>query len=163
MALIHRVKRSGSREVRRARGGSVTVEMAIVAPILTVLLLGTIEMGMLMKDSMVVASACREGARVASLGSTTTDIDSRVRSAAATVSSSAITVTMQYRVLSGSTWGAWTTLTDSGSANAAPSGSQVMVSLTYPHALVTGGLFAALANPGTNFITVRGKLVVRRE
>ena len=127
------------------------------------LLFGTIEMGLLFKDSLTLNSACREAARVAAVGAVTTDVTTRARAAATTLVSANVTVTQQYRVLTSGVWGAWTTLADSGGYNTAPSGSQVRITVSYPHSLVTGSLFASLANPGTSTVTMRGSMVMMRE
>lgn len=139
--------------------------MAIVAPILILLLFGTMEMGLLFKDSLALNSACREAARVAAVGATTTDITTRAQAAATTMVAANVTVVSQYRTYTSGVWGAWTTLGNNagGTGNNAPSGAQVRVTLTYPHPLVTGSLFASLANPGTNIVTVRGSMVMMRE
>jgi Flp pilus assembly protein TadG len=139
--------------------------MAIVAPILILLLFGTMEMGLLFKDSLSLNSACREAARVAAVGATTSDIAARARAAATTLNPANVTVTSQYRTYSGGVWSAWTALGDNaaGTANSAPSGAQVKITLTYPHQLVTGALFASLATPGTNKVTIRGSMVMMRE
>jgi Flp pilus assembly protein TadG len=66
------VKRSGPRRRTNARRGAAVVEFALVAPILLLLVVGTIEVGraIMVKDSLTVAS--REGARVAGNSATTT-------------------------------------------------------------------------------------------
>ena len=149
---------------RRSRGG-LSVEMAIVAPVLITLLFGMIEMGLMMKDAMVVNSACREAARSAALGATTTQITAAARSAAPTLALPALTLTQQYRTASGDVWGPWTALTDDAAltANAAPTCSQVRIAAAYQHHLVTGSLFASLATPGTSIIKLQGCVIMLRE
>ena len=159
----HRLGRVGQRVSRRRSAGSATVEMAIVAPIVILLFLATVEMGLMVKDSLVVNSACREGARVAGLGWTTTQISAQVAAAATTLSATSLTTTLQYRTCTSGTWGAWANLTDNGTSNAAPSGAQVMVTVRYPHQLVTGGLFASVANAGKGTVNLNGKLLTLRE
>ena len=152
------------RRVRsRLTWGSLSVEMAIVAPILIMLLFGTIEMGLLFKDSLALNSACREAARVAAMGSVTTDVTTRARAAATTLVAANVTITQQYRILDLGVWGPWTTMADLGGYNTAPSGAQIRIALSYPHSLVTGSLFASLANPGTSTVTVRGNMIMMRE
>jgi len=57
-----------SRRGRRARGerGAAVVEFAILVPLLLLVVLGIIEMGLLMRDSVAANSAVRSGARTAS-------------------------------------------------------------------------------------------------
>ncbi len=150
---------------RRITWGSLSVEMAIVAPILIILLFGTIEMGLLFKDALTLNSACREAARVAAVGARTADITARARAAATTLNASLITVTQEYRTYTGGVWSAWMTLGDSvvTPTNDAPSGAQIRITLTYPHPLVTGALFQSLADPGTSTVTVRASMVMMRE
>jgi len=150
---------------RRITWGSLSVEMAIVAPILILLLFGMIEMGLLFKDALTLNSACREAARVAAIGASTADITARARAAATTMNGSQITVTQQYRTYTGGVWSDWMTLGDSAAAptNNAPSGAQIRITLTYPHPLVTGALFKSLADPGTSTVTVRASMVMMRE
>ena len=147
------------------QAGSVTVEMAIIAPILVLLLFGTIEMGLLFKDSLTLSQASREAVRVAAVGDTISDITTRAKAAAPALTSANITVTQQYRTYSGGTWSAWTTLANNagGTANNAPSGSQIQVTLSYPHTLITGGFFSSLENPGTHVCTIKSSMVMMHE
>lgn len=149
----------------RLTWGSLSVEMAIVAPVLILLLFGTMEMGLLFKDSLSLNQACREAARVAAVGAKTTDVTIRARAAATTLIAASVTIAQEYRTYTGGVWGPWTALglSTDGTANNAPSGSQIRITLTYPHSLVTGALFASLANPGTNVVTVRSRMVMMRE
>ncbi len=58
----------------RRRSGAAAVELAAVAPVLIVLILGMIEFGRVMMVQQILTNAAREGARRASLpGSTTGD------------------------------------------------------------------------------------------
>lgn len=111
--------------------GSVTVEMAIVAPILVLLLFGIIEMGLLLRDHLVLGSACREASRVASLGKTTTAITTRAKNSAVSLDTALLQVAMAYY---DTTAGGWMTLSNTTeNRNSAPTGSQIRVTLTYPH------------------------------
>jgi Flp pilus assembly protein TadG len=161
---------SGTQKIKIARGasrraGSVTVEMAIIAPILVLLLFGTVEMGLLFKDSLTLDQACREAVRVAAVGDTTSDITTRAEAAAPTLNSAKITVTQQYRTYSSGTWSAWTTLGNNtgDTANNAPSGSQIEISLSYPHTMITGGFFSSIVTPGTNTCTIKSSMVMMHE
>jgi Flp pilus assembly protein TadG len=153
------------RSNRRRAWGSVSVEMAIIAPILVLLLFGIIEMGMLFKDSLTLSQACREAVRVAAVGDTTSDITTRAKAAAPALNTATITVTQQYRTYSSGTWSAWTTLANNsaGTANNAPSGSQIEMTLSYPHTMITGGFFSSLVTPGTNICTIKTHMVMMHE
>lgn len=109
--------------------GTATVELAIVAPLLITLLFGTVDMGLLLKDSLVLNTASREATRVAVLGKPTAEIQARALAAASTLRTADIEVEMAY--LAG---GTWVSLGDTGEgANNALTGSLVRVTLRYPH------------------------------
>jgi Flp pilus assembly protein TadG len=57
----------------RSNDGSAAVEFAFILPIFAVLIGGLIEVGNLTQVAMLVSNAAREGARYASVQSTTTD------------------------------------------------------------------------------------------
>ena len=151
-----------TRDARR-RDGTATVEFAIVAPLMLTLLFGIIEFGTVFRDYISISEAAREGARVASVGNPTATIQAAVTQALPSSYSENTTVAMQYRTQSGGSWSDWTTLADNGQKNAAPSGAQIKISVTYLHTLVTGQLFSRLADPGTNHITVASHTLMRRE
>jgi len=153
----------------RARG-VVSVEMALVAPILIVLLFGIIEFGLVIKDYLGINQAAREAARTAVVGGTLSAIDARLDGSAPTIDTEQISRTYEYRTFSESTgtWSDWLSLTNVGSGsdiqNCAPEGAQVRVSVSYPHALVTGPLFARLADDAeTGTIILTAAMVMRRE
>ena len=162
---------TGHRGAPRGAGnrgrGSVSVEMAIIAPILITLLFGTVEMGMIMKDVLSLNSAAREGARSASIGDTNTDIDNRIDAAAPGINTTNLTITLQYRTYSSGTWSSWATLTTTSGAtsNSAPSGSQIQVQLSYPHPLIMGKLFTSLlaTNQTNNTMTLNATMIMMRE
>jgi Flp pilus assembly protein TadG len=140
--------------------------MAVVAPILVILMFGTIEMGLLYKDVLSLNNSALEGARYAALGNQTADVLARAKSAAPTMLAGTITATQEYRTYnaSTSTWSAWTPLTNSGGYNIAPSGGQVRITLNYPHKLATGGLFASMATDKVNnTVTVKASVVMMRQ
>jgi Flp pilus assembly protein TadG len=65
-----------------ARRGAATVEMAVVAPVLFMLVLGSIEFGRMMMVTNVVTSAAREGARSGSIsGSSNSDVTAAINTA----------------------------------------------------------------------------------
>lgn len=61
--------------MRDRQRGTTLVEFALVAPLLLVLLFGTIEMGRVLNAMVLVSNASREGARRGSVG----DSESQVR------------------------------------------------------------------------------------
>ena len=150
------------------RVGSVTVEMAILAPLLIFLMFGMVDFGLVLKNQFVLSSACREAARVAGIGSPTAQIIARAASAAATLSKDPITAVRGYPIYAPDTdswrdwqptyvalqitavleyrsyapdtgWSDWQPLGDTEDlSNNAPTNSQVKATLIYPHSLLTG-------------------------
>jgi Flp pilus assembly protein TadG len=55
---------------RRRRGGAAVVELAFVAPVLVILLLGLWEVGRMIQLQQILSNSAREGARVAAQGRT---------------------------------------------------------------------------------------------
>jgi Flp pilus assembly protein TadG len=149
---------------RTSRRGLATVELAIVLPVLMLMLFGIMEMGLLFKDVLMLQQGVREGGRTGALGSVPTQVSSVVTSSAASLDSTKLTVTSQYRTWNGTTWDSWVTLGTSGTTNNAPSGSQIKVSAAYDHMLVTGGLFSFIAtDTNKTKVTINASSVVRRE
>ena len=76
--------------------GSVAVEFALLLPVLLLILFGIIDFGRAISYQITLTQAAREGARVASLGGSTSAVTTRTESAAAptlTLTSANITVT----------------------------------------------------------------------
>lgn len=152
--------------VRGRRRGVATVELALVAPLLIFLLFGIIEFGLMVKDLVGVNQAAREGARCAAVGAVPATLTTRVTSAAPTIDGAALQLSYHYRQFdpATNTWGAWTTLGVSGSENSAEPGDQIRITVNYPHQLVTGGLFAGLADdPSSGTIMLNTAIVMQRE
>jgi len=134
--------------------------MAVVAPVLIFLLFGIIEMGLLLKDDLVLGSACREAARTAALGRSVAQITTMARTSASSLVSANIGVQLTYLNPATNTF---VPLTDGpGGSNSAPVGAQIKVSLTYPHNLVGGPLTSGFADPGRPYRTLRTTLIVMR-
>ncbi len=141
------MKRSRSGPGRRA--GAVSIELALLTPLLVTLLFAVVEFGFLFRSVTQVQAVAREAARDAGAGDTTTTVTARANATAAGLTLANMTLTLQYRTLSGATWGSWQTLTDSGSSNAAPSGAQVSATVAYDHYLIMPRLFPALCTDTT--------------
>lgn len=150
----------------RERRGTTTVEFALVAPLLIFLLFGIIEFGIMVKDVVGLNQAAREGARVAAVGATPTTLDARVEGSAPGIPSGQIVTLYEYRSYDENTasWSSWTALGAANGENDAKPGDQIKVSLTYPHALVTGQLFSGLAdNPEAGTIDLHAAIIMLRE
>ena len=89
---------------KREQKGQSTVEFAILLPFLILLLLGIIQFGIIFSSYITVTSAAREGARIAIVGASDSEIKNKViDSAAATpfleqLTPADITVTPSTRV-----------------------------------------------------------------
>jgi len=121
------------RQAGRRRNGSTIVEFALVVPILITIFLGIMEGGWLVKNNMQVANAARIGARWASLGYTTTSVQSLV---AAKASPLTVTTTVQHSVDGGQTF--VTTGNNGTVGNNAPFGAMMTVTVRHRHRPLTG-------------------------
>ena len=73
--------------------GSVAVEFALLLPVLLLLIFGIIDFGRAINDQITLTQAAREGARLASLGYSTSAVTTRAQSAATGLSPVTVTVT----------------------------------------------------------------------
>jgi len=89
--------------VRRDRGdgGQASVELALVLPLVFVLLLGIVQLGLLVRDQILVVHAAREAAREAAVDPAV-DAASRAAAASSTLDGSRLTVTTSGRGATGS-------------------------------------------------------------
>lgn len=71
-----------SRRDRSRQEGAAATEFVLIAPILVVIFFGIVYVGLAVYRTQVIESAAREGARVASLGGDTTEVESAVCSGA---------------------------------------------------------------------------------
>ena len=149
------------------RAGTATVELALVAPLLLLLLMGIIEFGLLFEDFMLLKNAAREGARTGATGNSTTAIVDRVENAAAQLAIEDLTSIQQYGVYDEGSW-TWYTLGDvsshEGTINDAPAGAFIKVEVSYPHSLIATGILPALEDdPGSGTINLTATATFRRE
>jgi Flp pilus assembly protein TadG len=107
--------------------GSVAVEFALLLPVLLLLIFGIIDFGRAINDQITLTQAAREGARLASLGYSTSAVTTRAQSAAYPLSPvPTVTVT-------------------SACPTGAGTGVDAVVKLTYTFSFVTPvGAFAAM-------------------
>lgn len=82
------IKRSGSKGNR----GQSLVETALILPIILLILLGLLEFGRIMSGWMIITHASREGARLASLGGSNSQITTRVKAVSTTLTLTNMTV-----------------------------------------------------------------------
>jgi Flp pilus assembly protein TadG len=127
-------------------------------PILLTLLIGIMEFGWLVKSSLTVANAAREGARVASLGRSTTDIQTRVQNSVGNLSvvSPNGAVVMRWSDNNG-TDGYPYDVTNTGTQNAVFPGKLIKITVRTTNTSLTG-FFPFLRNR-----TVESFATMRRE
>src|SRR4051812_35104684 len=88
-----------TRSGRAHRHGAATVEMAVVAPVLFMLILGSIEFGRMMQVTNVTTSAAREGARAGVVtGASNPDITTAVNNSLTTYGLVASNATITIKV-----------------------------------------------------------------
>mgnify|MGYP000086802376 CR=1 FL=1 len=108
---------------RKHRRAAAAVEMSIVTPLLLTLVFGIIEYGWMFSVQQTLVTACREGARTASMpGSNTSEVQGRVQEYLAPLGLSGVSVTV--------------TLDPQGN----PTG-EVKVSVPYSQVSLLGGYF----------------------
>lgn len=143
---------------RRHRRGSTLVEFAIVLPVLLALLVGIMEFGWLVKNNLTIANAAREGARIASVGKTTTEIRARVAQTASplVVVSPTGSVSINWSDNNGADNYVYTA-TDGATQNAVLPGKLIRVTVVAKHKSLTG-FFPFLKNRN-----LTANAIIRRE
>jgi len=139
--------------------------MAMVLPVLSVLLFGIIEVGMLVRDVSALNQLAREGARCAVVGDTPSSMIARIAISDGHLDGGQVITLCEYRTFNeaAATFGAWTALGSDGSSNNAVDGDQVRVTLRYPHVPVTG-LFTGLTDgDGIDTLRLDASVTMRRE
>lgn len=122
-------------KVLRSSTGNATVELALAAPLLLVLLLGILDLGRGLNAYVTVRNAGAEAAHWAALHPTvaSSDIENAVRARVVPLDASHVIVTARYH--DGSTWIPWP---DAGIPRSSPARSvPIVVDVTYSWAAVT--------------------------
>lgn len=142
----------------KRRGGTALVEFALVISVLLVIVFGIIEFGVYCSNSLRIANATREGARVAAVGKSVEEIRSRVQRFALplVVPSAAIDLACSTDTL-GTNYVPLTNDPSNPAANAAVPDHYVRVIVSVTNKPVTGALGALFGR------TLRGQVVMRRE
>jgi Flp pilus assembly protein TadG len=124
--------------------GSAAVEFALLLPVLLLLLFGVIDFGRAINAQITLTQAAREGARLASVGQSSTNVVSRTQSAATGLSPVTVTVT-------------------SSCPTGAGTGTDAVVQASYTYSFITpvgaiAGLFGT-AGYGSNLtLTATGEM-----
>jgi len=110
---------------------------------------------------MSLKEAAREGVRTASVGAPKSEIIDRITDTSPLLNTEELVIEVQYRTYPW-TAGEWYALDEDNEY--AITGDQVRVQITYPHRLMTGGLFPQLVDdPDNQTITLTARGVMRRE
>ncbi len=121
--------------------GSVAVEFALLLPVLLLIIFGTIDFGRAINAQITLTQAAREGARLASVGDSSSVVTTRTQSAATGLSNVTVTVTT--------------------CAAGAGMGVDGVVSVSYPFTFITPvGAFASMfgsASFGSSTLTLTAK------
>jgi Flp pilus assembly protein TadG len=130
---------------RTARSGAITVELALVVPVILFMLFSILEMGFMVKNRAELGQSARESVRLAAVGATPSRMTTGLNSNLNTIDSNNVSVTYEYRTWdeNSGAWGSWTTLGSDGTNNNASVGDQIRVRVTYSHPL----LFPSVMGP----------------
>ena len=149
----------------KRRSGMALVELAVVLPILLLLLLGSIEVGFMLRAQSRLLMLARVAARAAAAGEAEAKIWDRLQSAAPNMDMQRMTMTLEVRTYTGGgTWDSeWMPLYDDGEHNYAPPNSIVRVTLEYHYRLMVPGLFTFLVdNPEEGTRTLKARVAMPR-
>ena len=130
------------RATRRPRNqsGAVAVEFALIMPILFMIVFGIIEFGFMLNRDMIVGNASRDGARVASLNGTYTEIMNSITTELAAsgipTTSPSTTITIDCKKADDTPCYA----TSSSYDTLAEPGATAIVKVRYVHRWITPGL-----------------------
>ena len=138
------------------RRGQGLVEFALIVPVLIAMLLGVMEFGWLVKNTLTVSNATREGARAAAMGKTNDEIATRIQSSMEPLSLTApgSSVDLRYSATDGSD-GFPTPVTSLSGKNTVPVGNFIKVTVKIKHRPLSG-FFKFLSNRSlTAYVTMR--------
>ena len=140
--------------LKRRRGATI-VEFALIVPFVLAILIGIMEFGWLIKNHLLLANGTREGARTASIGKSTSEIQTRIMNSVQPLSvvSPNGSILMQQSVDNGTTFIAWPP--DVLTKNGVTQGKLIKITVTTRHTSLTG-FFPFLKNRNlTVFVTMR--------
>ena len=124
-----------------AKNGQSLVETALILPVILLVLTGIIDFGLLFNNYLIIANASREGARIAAVGATDTEIGSRISNVTSTLESGNLTTSVY------------------PAEALRKNGEEVIVTVGYDYDLLTPLISAIVPNP----VHVEGRTVMRIE
>jgi Flp pilus assembly protein TadG len=138
------------------------IEFSLVVFVLSLLLFGIIEFGLIFRDKATLQQAAREAARSLSLSSSPTVATNRAISTATSVTLASSMITLSYQTPDSSgnvTSTGWTTLANTSTTNPASSGDLMKCTVTYSHKLIAQWAFYGNASS----TTLHGDSIFRKE
>ena len=82
-----------AKQLKNKKGQSL-VEFALVLPLILLILMGIVEFGLMFNSYLTINNASREGARLASVGGTDVEVETRVETVSTTLNLANIDVTV---------------------------------------------------------------------
>jgi len=155
----------GSAAVGSMRG-TVTLELAVLAPLLIIVLFGCMEASLLGADMLTLNDLGRQASRIAAKGATPEEIDATIDAAQTRLDTLRLGRSYEYAPYDPDTgtWGQWQPLGSIGPFNTASDRDRVRVSLSYAHHPVGGRLFDLLLEGSEDdSVVLRSNMIVRRE
>ncbi len=146
--------------------GTVTLELAVLAPLLVIVLFGCMEAGLLGADMLTLNDLGRQAARIAAKGATPEEIDATIDAAETRLDPLRLGRSYEYAPYNPETctWGEWRPLGSKGTFNNATDRDRVRVCLSYAHHPVGGYLFGLLSDDSEgDSVVLRSRVVMRRE
>lgn len=130
------------------RRGLATVELAIVAPVLLVLLFAIIEFGLLFGAVSELNTVARIAARAAAAGESEERILERLCAVSGAIPPGDMTLTLEYReYIADGVWDdTWYPVQSYGDNNMVPPGSLIRATVEYDYKLLVPGLFPFLVD-----------------
>ncbi|MGF1577967.1 MAG: TadE/TadG family type IV pilus assembly protein [Gemmataceae bacterium] len=132
---------------RGTRSGSLTLELLLILPILLVIILAIVEFSLILVARQQLTAASREGARVAAMGGTESEVEDAVLN---TLGSGVLSTATVNSVL------------EDAKGNPLPTGAQVRVVVSLPTARVTPNLLAPIGFSIANDV-LRTRTVMTKE
>jgi len=146
--------------------GTVTLELAVLAPLLVIVLFGCMEASLLGADMLTLNDLGRQAGRIAAKGATPEQIDATIDAAQTRLDPLRIGRSYEYALYDPDTqsWGEWQPLDSNGTFNTATDRDRVRVCLSYAHHPVGGRLFGLVGDDSEDdSVVVHSRVVMRRE
>jgi hypothetical protein len=142
----------------------MTVELALLSPLLVALLFGGFEVAMMARTVVMTGYAADQGRRAAAIGKTPSEITQSVLDGLSGLSPERTTVVCDRRSIDPATGeaSAWTRLSAGQRGNDAQGGEEIRIRVSYRHRLLFGGNLLDVASDDGD-ITLTTDAIARRE